>query len=118
MGWLVHELDAFLGQGVNADKFHLLLASGGLRGEVSAVRTGIVVGIDKIHFIKAGKRGFHLLSRVGFEPFHVGAENNFEVRAGNAFEKTAVPVLAGRGSLQAHQFNHVSFAILADLVAR
>ena len=62
-------------------KMHLLLAAGGLGGQVCAVRAGVVVGVHQVDLGEAGQGRFHLLARVRLEPFHVGLEDDLEGRS-------------------------------------
>ena len=91
---LLHVDLAFVRQGVDADEEDVLLAAGGLRGQVGAVGAGIVVGVDQVDLGEAGQGRFHLLAGVGLEPLHVGLEDDLEAAARDALAETGVAVLA------------------------
>ena len=102
--------DAFLRKGVDANEFHLFFASGGLSGEESAVRAGIIVGIDAIDVGEAGEGGFHFFAGIRFEPLHVGFEDDFDAASSDGLTEAGITILARSGGHEAFKFDEFAFA--------
>src|SRR5438105_433314 len=107
---LLHVGLALVRKGVNPDEEHLLLAPGGLGGQVGAVSARIVVAVDQVDLRMGGERGLHLLARVRLEPLHVRVEYHFDVGALDPLAEARVAVLPGRRRHEALELDQVALA--------
>src|SRR5882672_7584462 len=107
---LFHVGLALVRKGVNPDEQHLLLAPGGLGGQIGAVSARIVVAVDQVDLGMGGERGLHLLARVRLEPLHVGVEHYLEVGALDPVAEARVTVLPRRRRHEALELDEVALA--------
>ena len=75
------------------------------------MRAVIVGGKHQINVLKTVERRFHFHPCHRLQPLHVRLENHMDIGARNRLAKAQVPLLAGSGGHQTHQFNHVAFAV-------